>query len=1142
MALVCWTAWPGVIFVAESGNDNNTGQSWAAARRTVAAALAQAQNGDEIRVAQGAYVERISLKRGVRLLGGWSGIADERDAGRYASVLDGGNAGCVVQCEDPAAGEETVLDGFVVQNGKGLMKGGIFLAGCSPTIANNTIRKNFSEGEGAGICCVDGADALIVNNVIRDNTAFGLHGDGGGICCMGHTSGSSPRILGNTIYYNIAFQNGGGICSKSGSAPVIAGNRIAMNVASLVPSYKTGVNDEDPERPSVGAGGIACLEGGGATIRNNLIVGNGGLYAGGILIYDAGDGLQVVNNTIVGNSPNGIQWANSAPTIVNNIIASNGLGVSRLLAKPGNPPVFKANCVFGNGVDFNGFDAPGAANGNLPADPRLASIAVGNFHLQPNSPCRDAGDPGFSQAGETDVFGKSRVLGGRVDIGADESDGTVWTVNPVVVRVRPGGNDNGDGSSWAKAKQHVAAAIAAAEAVGGGEIWVAEGTYSENNLSLRPFVYLYGGFAGNEINREDRQVAAHATVLDGGQGGFVLRPIGGWQLSAVDGFTVTHGRQTGTSDLGGGLSILLSGPTVKNNRIVENTSPVGGGIGLYASTAVIVDNVISQNSAGSDGQGWGGGIYATHSTPFIQNNDIGRNKASDGGGIYFTATKPYILRNRIHDNLGHGISGQNSRYAVWFNGDIVLIGQNAIYRNFTEANGAGIGLLFCPGQIIDNLIAYNATGGTQGGGVSVAHTSELDAPVTLAHNTIVGNQCNYLKPWGMVFQGAGIFIFQQGAPGIILANNIVAFNQTGIFNYAGLSAVGSPLMLHNLVYGNNGYDYQTSYLQAGPLNHPTDLNVDPQFVNANAFDFHLSSSSPCVDGGDPAYGLYSDLEGVPRCLDGKGAGTAVPDMGAFEVYRTTVGVPAGPAASKGVFADRIRLTWSPVSTATHYEVWRRPAGTPSTAAVRVGETQGTQATTFDDWNAPAGGDYDYFVKAKLAIYRLTVVSEGGDSNYAFEPQSWVSSASADARGGLAAASPYEIWRRSHFSAGDLADSGISGDLGDPDHDGRPNWLEYGAGSDPKIADTTRVAWAGTWRDSQSGRTYPAIHWRFAKPAPADVTPVVEFSPSLVPGSWTQSLVRVVETIDRGSYLEYVVRASAPIGDADRGFLRLSFSR
>ena len=57
--------------------------------------------------------------------------------------------------------------------------------------------------------------------------------------------------------------------------------------------------------------------------------------------------------------------------------------------------------------------------GNVTDPPLFANLADGNLRLETNSPCINAGDPGVVP-GVADLDGRSRIVGGRVDIGAYE--------------------------------------------------------------------------------------------------------------------------------------------------------------------------------------------------------------------------------------------------------------------------------------------------------------------------------------------------------------------------------------------------------------------------------------------------------------------------------------------------------------------------------------------------------------------------------------------------------------------------------------------------------------------------------------------------------------------------------------------------
>ena len=137
----------------------------------------------------------------------------------------------------------------------------------------------------------------------------------------------------------------------------------------------------------------------------------------------------VVNNTITGNSSpsgGGIYCDGvSSPTIANTILAWNSSGFCK--ESGSGIPILRSNCVYGNATyNYSGVVDPTGTNGNTSINPGLAQPFYANVHIQPGSPCLDAGDDSVVQAGWTDMDGQPRKQGVHVDIGADESDGTVW--------------------------------------------------------------------------------------------------------------------------------------------------------------------------------------------------------------------------------------------------------------------------------------------------------------------------------------------------------------------------------------------------------------------------------------------------------------------------------------------------------------------------------------------------------------------------------------------------------------------------------------------------------------------------------------------------------------------------------------------
>lgn len=567
----------GVVFVKPTGNDASNGLGWDTAKQTVTAGLAAATSGDQVWVAAGTYVERITLKQGVGLYGGFVGSedpssfsVDDRDLVANRTTLDGNAAGTVVTGPYGATAS-CRIDGFTITHGNALQGGGLSLHNSSPTVANNTITGNSATW-------------------------------GGGL----YLNHASPTVINNRIAANSVTYDGGGLALDFQSAP---------------------------------------------TITNNVIVANRGQRGGGLYVDNATP--TVAGNTLTSNgadSGGALYLNNASPTIANTIIAFNSSGI--LNGGSAGSPTLRFNCVYGNGqYDYSGIADPTGTDGNISVDPQITDFGYGGWHVEPTSPCVDAGNNADALGG-LDQDGQPRIqpVGGTVDIGADESDGTLPMTAHAIVRVSLLGDDSYDGSSWALAKRTVQAGIEAAAAVG-GEVWVQAGTYGER-ITLRPLAHLYGGFAGVENTRAERNWAANTTTLDGQHVGSVVTasnlPPGG---STLDGFTVTQGY----ASLGGGLYLLNSAsPAILNNRITGNQSSLGGrGGGLYldGSSPLIANNVITANR--STLALTAAGVYLTNgASPTIVSNTI---VANDGpGGLYMSGSSPTVVNSIIAFN-GTGI-------------------------------------------------------------------------------------------------------------------------------------------------------------------------------------------------------------------------------------------------------------------------------------------------------------------------------------------------------------------------------------------------------------------------------------------------------------------------------------------------------
>jgi PKD repeat protein len=130
--------------------------------------------------------------------------------------------------------------------------------------------------------------------------------------------------------------------------------------------------------------------------------------------------------------------------------------------------------------------------------------------------------------------------------------------------------------------------------------------------------------------------------------------------------------------------------------------------------------------------------------------------------------------------------------------------------------------------------------------------------------------------------------------------------------------------------------------------------------------------------------------------------------------------------------------------------------------------------------------------------------------------------------------PYDDWRFTHFTSGELLDPAISSHHADPDGDGLVNLLEYAFGLEPKLANTA----AGSKCSQQEG--YLCLTYRQSKSA-TDVTYTVEACSDLKLRDWSSAGPVELSREDKGEYWEVTVRDVVPISNAPQRFLRLKVS-
>ena len=230
---------------------------------------------------------------------------------------------------------------------------------------------------------------------------------------------------------------------------------------------------------------------------------------------------------------------------------------------------------------------------------------------------------------------------------------------PTLVFVNSAATGLNNGSSWTNAYQSLSVALRHCEFLCELEVWVAKGTYRPSNTGDRTGSFdifnakVYGGFAGNETQRNQRDPSLNTTVLSGDlalndPSGFVLREDNSYHVvsmpgnlpAVLDGFTVYGGNADSAisfRDRGAGIYVTNGNPVVRNCVIASNSAlSLGGGAFNGGGSVHFVDCAFVGNRTVALG-GKGGGVYnATdaNTTKRFANVKFLANTSERGGGAY----------------------------------------------------------------------------------------------------------------------------------------------------------------------------------------------------------------------------------------------------------------------------------------------------------------------------------------------------------------------------------------------------------------------------------------------------------------------------------------------------------------------------
>ena len=428
-------------------------------------------------------------------------------------------------------------------------------------------------------------------------------------------------------------------------------------------------------------------------------------------------------------------------------------------------------------------------------------------------------------------------------------------VAPTILYVNASVGSPGNGSSWAMAYANVQDALTFANSNSGTqyEIWVAQGDYKPTtgvdrtiSFAFPSNVSAYGGFAGTEAARVDRDPAANVTILDGdiGTSGsntdntyrVVTFGAGVSNANVLDGFTIENGNANEPFNINNpfaqiadsGAGIYISGsvaPTLSNLEIMSNRADnVGGGLYSNNSSPWADHLFVHGNTAPT-----GGGVATSLGAPWFQNTIISGNTASHGGGLYVADGNSFRLVNGI------------------------ISGNRAITQSPFTGQGAAVSFYGSSSAITPTIINTTITGNYSDGTTGGISASSFVSPHI--DNSIIWNNAD---PNGNT--GASEFSHDVFGGSTFIDSSIVQG--------------GCPTGSHVC---NNVIDADPQFMTP----------VDPTTAPTTAGDFRLGTFSPAIDVGDNSLvpgTVTTDIIGNPRIFDYPlvASAGAVVDMGAYE--------------------------------------------------------------------------------------------------------------------------------------------------------------------------------------------------------------------------------------------------------------------